>query len=121
MNNDPHNELLVAAAEQMKITELRLHKLLNGGRSPSTPQESAVAQVERRAGQIRAHVGASPTHCLHAVSQSAPSTCTYGSIGGACTKLRTLVLLHSPTVDHCTQKGHHDENSSHMLASVGCV
>ena len=29
MDNDPDEELAVAAAEQMKITELRLHKLLD--------------------------------------------------------------------------------------------
>lgn len=29
MDNDPDDELAVAAAEQMKITELRLHKLLD--------------------------------------------------------------------------------------------
>ncbi len=59
IDNDPHEELLIAAAEQMKITELRLHKLLSGSRSPSSPAEpAAYAQVERRAGQIQAHLGA---------------------------------------------------------------
>ncbi|CAL8462559.1 g2092 [Coccomyxa elongata] len=48
MNSDPHEELLIAAAEQMKITELRLHKLLNGNRSPGSPQDAVLAQVERR-------------------------------------------------------------------------
>lgn len=59
IENDPHEELLIAAAEQMKITELRLHKLLSGSSSPSSPAEpAAVAQVEWRAGQIQAHLGA---------------------------------------------------------------
>lgn len=64
MNSDPHEELLIAAAEQMKITELRLHKLLNGNRSPGSAQDAVLAQVERRSGQIRAHLGASLAHPL---------------------------------------------------------
>ncbi len=64
ISNDPHEELLIAAAEQMKITELRLQKLLNGNRSPGSPQDAVLAQVERRSGQIRAHLGASPAHPL---------------------------------------------------------
>lgn len=57
--NDPYTELRIAAAEQMKITELRIWKLSkgSGGRS-----EGPLSVAERRAGQIRAQLGALAHH-----------------------------------------------------------
>ncbi len=57
--NEPHAELAIAAAEQMKITELRLRKLL-ADRSPSASasRDGPVAVVMRRAGLLKAQLGA---------------------------------------------------------------
>ena len=50
--NPPHVELLAAAAEQLKITELRLNKLLG-----SRAQQPTVSEIaERRAGLVLQHV-----------------------------------------------------------------
>lgn len=70
-SNEPHAELQIAAAEQMRITELRLRKLLEGGQAGAISgsgsgilqQGGALAQVARRAGQMRAHLGAPAGHC----------------------------------------------------------
>jgi hypothetical protein len=56
--NEPCQELQIAAAEQMKITELRLQKLV-GPDAGSGRQEGPLALAARRAGQIRAQLGAS--------------------------------------------------------------
>ena len=58
--NEPHAELAIAAAEQMKITELRLRKLL-ADRSPSASasQDGPIAAATRRAGLLKAQLGAS--------------------------------------------------------------
>lgn len=56
--NTPHKELSIAAAEQMKITELRLRSLLGDS---SAARDEATAAVERRSGQIQAHFGESQT------------------------------------------------------------
>jgi hypothetical protein len=53
-DNPPSTELMNAAKEQMKITELRLQKLVE-----KVP-EQATAQVERRAGQVLRHLGGLP-------------------------------------------------------------
>jgi len=57
--NPPHEELLVAAHEQVKITELRLRKLWveRGGRL-SPPASPAAGRAEQRAGLLHAHLGA---------------------------------------------------------------
>lgn len=67
LGNEPYAELPIAAAEQMKITELRLRKLL-GERSTSTPTASwdgPIAAVTRRAGLLKAQLGAfnHRSHC----------------------------------------------------------
>lgn len=61
--NEPHAELQIAAAEQMAITELRLHKLIEArqqgpGSGGLTSTGGPLASVARRAGQLRAHMGA---------------------------------------------------------------
>ena len=53
----PPDELVSAAGEQMKITELRLQQLASRLGMPPGPQQSA-QQVAQRAGQMRAHLGA---------------------------------------------------------------
>ena len=59
--NTPYKELSIAAAEQMKITEIRLRQVV-GEPAPST---SAAAQsAERRTGQMRAHLGESHRQAL---------------------------------------------------------
>lgn len=58
--NAPHVELLNAANEQMKITELRLRKLLTAKAQGSTaagPSAAAHAAAVR-AGLLHAHLGA---------------------------------------------------------------
>ena len=60
--SEPHAELLTAAAEQMKITELRLRKLLGANLASGRP-ETPIAQADRRAGQIRAQLGALADLC----------------------------------------------------------
>lgn len=51
--NTPYKELSLAACEQMKITELRLKKLLD----PEDKATEAGEQIERRSGQLRSHLG----------------------------------------------------------------
>ena len=75
--NEPHAELQIAAAEQMAITELRLHKLLDeggnassGGGGATAATGNALAQVARRAGQIGAHLGA----CASLARMNRPSS-----------------------------------------------
>ena len=53
--NTPYKELSIAAAEQMKITEIRLRQLVGEPASTSGAAESA----ERRTGQMRGHLGES--------------------------------------------------------------
>ena len=55
-NNPPHQELHIAAAEQLKITEMRLRKLV-AGHDASTASVQAQEQVARRTGQLRTHLG----------------------------------------------------------------
>ena len=58
-NNEPHAELAVAAAEQMKITELRLQKLITDRLPPApTLWDGPIAAVTRRAGLLKAQLGA---------------------------------------------------------------
>ena len=58
-NNEPHAELAVAAAEQMKITELRLQKLITDQMPPApTLWDGPIAAVTRRAGLLKAQLGA---------------------------------------------------------------
>ena len=52
----PPDELVTAAGEQMKITELRLQQLASRLGMPPGPQQSG-QQVAQRAGQMRAHLG----------------------------------------------------------------
>lgn len=60
-HNPPHEELQIAAAEQLKITELRLLKLLDSQtRSIATASLAVLGaqkQIARRAGQLRNHLG----------------------------------------------------------------
>jgi hypothetical protein len=51
--NTPYKELSLAAAEQMKITEIRLRQMV--GEPPVT--NAASQKAERRSGQTRAHLG----------------------------------------------------------------
>ncbi|KAL0044419.1 hypothetical protein WJX82_005398 [Trebouxia sp. C0006] len=61
-NNAPHVELLAAATEQMKITELRLHKLLASQQQQAASQSDASMAAERRAGLVFNHLmGGAPT------------------------------------------------------------
>ena len=52
----PHEELLAAAAEQMKITELRLQKLISAQERHNAQQSNATATAERRAGLVFNHL-----------------------------------------------------------------
>jgi hypothetical protein len=57
MPNPPHQELVNAAREQMKITEIRLHKLLEQQQAaPAGSSASAAERAVRRAGQLAAHL-----------------------------------------------------------------
>ena len=60
IGNSPHAELLNAAKEQMKITEIRLQKLVSAQEAPtaSSPESSTVA--ERRAGLVLNHLLGAP-------------------------------------------------------------
>ena len=58
--NTPYKELSVAAAEQMKITEIRLRQVVGEPASTSAAAESA----ERRTGQMRGHLGESHQQVL---------------------------------------------------------
>lgn len=49
-------ELLAAATEQMKITELRLHKLLASQQQQAASQSDASMAAERRAGLVFNHL-----------------------------------------------------------------
>lgn len=62
--SEPHAELAVAVAEQMKITELRLRKLLSErSTSASASWDGPIAAVSRRAGLLKAQLGASALGC----------------------------------------------------------
>lgn len=54
--NTPYKELSLAAAEQMKITEIRLRQMV--GEPPVT--NAASQKAERRSGQTRAHLDGKP-------------------------------------------------------------
>lgn len=61
MPNPPHQELVNAAREQMKITEIRLHKLLEQQQQAAPAaaagaSASAAERAMRRAGQLAAHL-----------------------------------------------------------------
>ena len=59
--NEPHAELAIAAAEQMKITELRIRKLYRERSQPAPASwDGPIAAVTRRAGLLKAQLGASP-------------------------------------------------------------
>ena len=64
---EPYAELRRAAAEQMKITELRLAKLFSAAQPAAAahgvaePQSPAAAAVERRAGRLHAHLVLAPS------------------------------------------------------------
>ena len=67
--NEPHAELQIAAAEQMAITELRLRKLLEARQQgaeagPPSSTGGPLETVARRAGQLRAHIGAAHNSAL---------------------------------------------------------
>ena len=55
-NNLPHVELMTAAKEQMKITELRLQKLVASQLQQASHEEEAGATAERRAGLVLNHL-----------------------------------------------------------------
>ena len=55
-NNSPHVELLAAATEQMKITELRLLKLIASLSQQAVHQSDASTIAERRAGLVLNHL-----------------------------------------------------------------
>ncbi len=55
-SNPPHVELLAAATEQMKITELRLQKLVATQEQQATQQADASVTAERRAGLVLNHI-----------------------------------------------------------------
>ena len=87
--NEPHAELQVAAAEQMAITELRLRKLLEvrqqgqGAGAPSTGDP--LASAARRAGRMRAHLGAMHRIALvPAVVHAASYFCCVKASGCTC-------------------------------------
>ncbi len=54
--NAPHVELLAAATEQMKITELRMHKLIVSQQQQAASQSDASMAAERRAGLVFNHL-----------------------------------------------------------------
>ena len=55
-NNAPHVELLAAATEQMKITELRLHTFIASQQQQAATQSDASMAAERRAGLVFNHL-----------------------------------------------------------------
>ncbi|DBA92662.1 TPA: hypothetical protein ACH3X1_002874 [Trebouxia sp. C0004] len=63
-NNAPHVELLAAATEQMKITELRLHKLIASQQQQAASQSDASMAAERRAGGAPTMRSPITTHVL---------------------------------------------------------
>ncbi|KAK9818222.1 hypothetical protein WJX72_009017 [[Myrmecia] bisecta] len=69
-SNSPYLELSLAAQEQMKITELRLHKLLTPSHQPATGSPDAQT-AERRAGRVLAHLSAAQRS---SVSKRSPIT-----------------------------------------------
>lgn len=63
LRNSPHEELLAAATEQMKITELRLRKLVATQERGEAQKASATATAERRAGLVYNHLMGALTTC----------------------------------------------------------
>lgn len=63
LRNSPHEELLAAATEQMKITELRLRKLVATQERGEAQKPSATATAERRAGLVYNHLMGAHTIC----------------------------------------------------------
>jgi hypothetical protein len=64
LRNSPSTELMNAAKEQMKITELRLRKLIGPQASPSQGSSAAEGTppslLERRTDQLLTHLGGAP-------------------------------------------------------------
>lgn len=61
LNNPPHTELLAAAKEQMKITELRLQKIVSRQAAQTKAQDQTAELADRRAGLVLNHLmGALP-------------------------------------------------------------
>ena len=58
--NEPHVELSNAAAEQMKITEMRMQSMFGGtgagGDAARAGGGGAASSAQRRAGQVHAHL-----------------------------------------------------------------
>lgn len=69
-NNAPHVELLAAATEQMKITELRLHKLIASQQQQAASQSDASMAAERRAGLVFNHLMGACSLCHGINSQT---------------------------------------------------
>lgn len=73
-NNTPHVELLNAATEQMKITELRLHKLVVSQQQQAASQSDASVAAERRAGLVFNHLMGACSLC-HGSAQTTGTDC----------------------------------------------